>query len=320
MRTGLAAAIAAPLPQIVSAQDARPTRPVTLVCPYPAGGLGDSTARTLAKGLGELWKVPVVVDNKSGATGMIGAATVAKGPGDGTLLLCMLPEALSVAKALNAPLGFEVITDLQPVALSVVSGCVLGVNAKGRFRSYQDLVDHARANPGSLNFGVQGTGSAFHLAAERWALAENIRITTVPYKGGAPALTDLLGGQLDAMFLATSLGLPYFQSKQLRPVAIASRERIEDLRDVRTLIELGLPDFEVPITLGVFAPGATPQPRVQALNKDMRQVMHETEARTWMQKNLVSTTELSDVAFRERMVREIAVFTEVAARSNIKLS
>ena len=320
VRTGLAAALAAQLPGLARAQDFRPTKPVTMVCPYPAGGLGDATARTLAKGLAELWKQPVLVDNKSGATGMIGAATVAKGPGDGTLLLCMLPEALSVAKALNAPMGFDVQADLHPVALSVVSGCVLGVHAKSRFQTYQELVQYARANPGKLNFGVQGTGSAFHLGAERWALAEKIKITTVPYKGGAPALTDLLGGQLDAMFLATSLGLPYVRNEQLRPLAIATRDRIDEMREVRTLVEQGLTDFEVPITLGVFAPAATPAALVRTLNQDMRRVMHDPEARAWMQKSIVTTTDLTAEAFRERMAREIAVFTEVAARANIKLS
>jgi tripartite-type tricarboxylate transporter receptor subunit TctC len=320
VRAGLAAALTTQVAGRGHAQELKPSKTVTMVCPYPPGGLGDATARTLAKGLAERWKVPVLVDNKSGATGMIGAAQVAKGPGDGSLLLCMLPEALSVAKALNAPLGFDVQNDLHPVALSVVSGCVLGVNAKGRFRTYEDLVQHARSHPGTLNFGVQGTGSAFHLAAERWALAEKIQITSVPYKGGAPALTDLLGGQLDAMFLATSLGLPYFQNGQLRPVAIASRERVKDMPDIKTLAEHGLTDFEVPITLGVFAPAATPAALLQTLNRDMRAVMDDAEARAWMQKSIVSTTALSPAAFRERMAREIAVFTEVAARAKIKLS
>lgn len=320
VQTGLAAALVSQWPGMAVAQEVRHTRPVTLVCPYPPGGLGDATARTLAKGLSERWKVAVVVDNKSGATGMIGAANVAKGPGDGSLLLCMLPEALSVAKALNTPVGFDVQTDLHPVALSVVSGCVLAVNSKSRFQSYDDLLKHARSKPGALNFGVQGTGSAFHLGAERWALAERIKITSVPYKGGAPALTDLLGGELDAMFLATSLGLPYFHSGQLRPLAIATRDRIEEMRDVSTLIERGLQDFEVPITLGVFAPSATPPALVRAINSDLRAVMQEAEPRAWMKKNIVSTTELSPDAFRERMTREIAVFTEVATRANMKLS
>ncbi|MGC3987394.1 MAG: tripartite tricarboxylate transporter substrate binding protein [Pseudorhodoferax sp.] len=308
------------MPRIAFGQDHRPTKPVTMICPYPPGGLGDATARTVAKGLAERWKVPVLVDNKSGATGMIGAATVAKGPADGTVLLCMLPEALSVAKALNAPLGFDVQADLQPVALPVVSGCVLGVQAKSWFKTYQELVQHARANPGQLNFGVQGTGSAFHLAAERWAMAENVKITTVPYKGGAPALTDLLGGQLDAMFLATALGLPHFQSEQLRPLAIASRERIAELRDIRTLSELGLGDFDVPITLGIFAPASVPAAVVQSLNRQTRTVMQEPKAKAWMHKNLVVTTDLSEQGFRDRMACEIAVFTEVAARADIKLS
>lgn len=302
------------------AQAFNPKKSVTVLCPYPPGGLGDATARILSKGLSSLWNVPVLVDNKAGATGMIAAAMVARAAPDGSTLVCMLPEALSVAKALNTPIGFDVSTDLQPVALSVISGCVLAVNSKGRFQNYQQLVKFAAANPGSLNFGVQGSGSAFHLAMERWAIAEKIKVTAVPYKGGAPILTDLMGGQLDAMFLATSLGLPYFRAEQLRPVAIASRAPIAELPGVKTLIELGLPDFEVPITLGVLAPGATDPAVVRALNLDMRKVMDGADARAWMKTNVVTTTDLTPEAFRSRMAHEIGVFTDVAARANIKLN
>ena len=203
---------------------------------------------------------------------------------------------------------------------SSMSGCLLATNSKGRFQTYQELVKYAAANPGRLNFGVQGTGSAFHLAIERWAIAESIKVTVVPYKGVAPVLTDLLGGQLDAMFLATSLGLPYFANGQLRPLAVAGKDRIEELRDVKTLAEMGVPDFEVPITLGVLAPGGTDSMIVRALNHDMRKVMSSPEAREWMKKSVVTTTDLTPEVFRARMNREIAVFTEVAARANIKLT
>lgn len=319
LQTGLVAAIGAHLPGPSRAQAFQPPKSATMVCPYPPGGLGDATARIVARGLSDLWKVPVVVDNKSGATGMIGAASVVRGPGDGSVLLCMLPEALSVAKALNAPIDFDVQTDLQPVALPVVSGCVLGVNAQGRFATYQDLVAYARANPEKLNFGVQGIGSAFHLAAERWALAEGIRITTVPYRGGAPALLDLLGGSLDVMFLATSLGLPYFQDNRLRPLAVASLERIQQLGEVKTLNEMGLDKFDVPITLGVFAPKAAQPAVTGAVNRDIQTVMGHPDAQAWMKSNIVATTRLTPEDFRERMAREIAVFSEVAARANIRL-
>ncbi len=319
LRSALAAALAARLAAPASAQEFRPRKPVTMFCPYPPGGLGDATARTLSKGLAELWKVPVVIDTKAGASGMIAAAAVAKGPADGSLLLCMLPEALSVARALKAPVGFDVSADLAPVHLSVISGCLIAVNAKGRFQTYQDLVKYARDQPGKLNFGMQGTGSAFHLAMERWATAENIRITGIPYKGGAPIVTDLLGGQLDAMFIATSLGLPYFRGDQLRPLAVAGKDRIEELQGVRTVAELGLADFEVPITLGVFAPGATDPALVRALNADMRKVMADPESRAWMKRSVVTTPDLTPEAFRARMAREIQVFTEVAARTHIKL-
>lgn len=166
---------------------------------------------------------------------------------------------------------------------------------------------------------MQGTGSAFHLSAEQWAIAEQLRITAVPYKGGAPLLTDLLGGQLVAMFIATSLGLPYFRCNQLRPLAVAGKDRVDELAEVRTLKELSLPGFEVPITLGVFAPGNTPPALIRALNQDLRTVMATLQAREWMTQSLVTTSNLTARALKEQMARQIDAFTEVAARSNFKL-
>lgn len=313
-------AATAPAAGGVLANTFKPRTPVTMISAYPPGGLGDATARILAKGLAQRWGVPVPVENRTGASGMIAAASVAKGPADGSQLLCMLPEALSVAAALKAPLNFNAASDLQPVALSVISGCLLAVNTKGRFKSYGDMVAFARENPGRLNFGVQGTGSAFHLSVEHWALKEGIKVTAVPYKGGAPALTDLLGGQIDAMFLATSLGLPYFQGGQLLPLAVANLERLKDLPEVPTLHELGVKDFEVPITLGVLVSTATDRSIVQALNEDLRAVMHQPEAREWMTKNVVITTDLSADAFKARMKQEVSTFADVAERAGIKLS
>lgn len=302
------------------ATSASPPRSCTLVCPYPPGGLGDATARLLAKALGDRWKVPVVVDNRTGATGMIGAAAVAKGPADGSLLLCMLPEALSVAKALNMPLGFDPATDLKPVALCVISGCILATNALSRFATYEDMRDYARSHPAQLNFGIQGTGSAFHLAMERWALAENIRVTAVPYKGGSSIVTDLLGGQLDAMFMATSLGLPYVRDGKLRALAVASRSPIAELPGVRRLVDMGVKDFEVPFTLAVLGPSAMSDDAVQALNAELLAIMQSEETRAWMSRNVVTTPALSAPAFRARMLDEIRVFSDVVRRANIKLT
>jgi tripartite-type tricarboxylate transporter receptor subunit TctC len=314
-----ALAPAASFAQASAAPDFRPKKTVTLLCAYPAGALGDGTARFVAKGLSEMWGVPVVVENKTGAAGMIAAGDVAKGPTDGTMLLCLIPEALTVARALNAPLGFDG-EALRPIAYPAISACVLVTNAKSNYASYADLKAYALANPGQLNFGIQGTGSAFHLAMERWAFAEGIKANAIPYRGGAPALTDLLAGQIDAMFVATSLGLPYIRDGRLRALAATTTGRIAELGDVRTLAEMGVAGFDLSVTIGILASSGTPDTVADAINADIRKVMRTAEARQWMAQNVVGFSEADPTALRRRMREEVQSYGEIARRANIKLS
>lgn len=304
----------------VLAQATQPSRPVTILCAYPAGALGDSTARIVARGLAERWGVPVVVENKTGAAGMIAASEVARARGDGTLLLCMIPEALSVAKALDAPMSFDPLQVLAPVAEPAVSACVLATNAAGRFKDYGELKAFAKANPGRLNFGIQGTGSAFHLAVERWARIEGIEVNAVPYRGGAPIMTDLLAGRLDAMFVATSLGMPGFQGGRLRPLAVTTALRISQLPEVQTLRELGVQEFDLTVTIGLLASASTPAAMLLQMNQDVRQVMRTASARRWMQDNAVESGELEPAALSHRMQIQVQDFGDIAKRANIKLS
>lgn len=302
------------------AQDLRPRRPVNIVCAYPAGALGDGTARTVAKGLAELWGIPVVVENKTGAAGMIAAAEISRGPVDGTQLLCMIPEALTVAKALKAPLVFDPEVTLRPVAYPAISACVLVTHAKSPFVTYADLKSYAMANPGKLNFGIQGTGSAFHLAMERWAHAEGIRVNAIPYRGGAPALTDLLAGQIDVMFVATSLGLPYLKDDRARALAVTTRARVSELPQLNTLQELGVAGFDLSVTLGILASAGTPATLMLALNQDIRKVMQTQTARAWMAQNAVMSSDADPATLQRQMAQEIQVFSDVARRANIKLA
>jgi len=317
---GTLAALGSMAPKLARAQQYKPAGPVTMICAYPAGALGDGTARIVAKGLSEAWGVPVPVENKTGAAGMIAAGQVAKGPADGTTLLCMIPEALSVATALDVPLGFDVLADLQPIAIPVVSACILAVNGQSRFKTYDDLIAYARQHPGELSFGIQGTGSAFHLAMQRWATAEGISVTPVPYRGGAAVLTDLLGGQIDAMFLATSLGLPYFKDGRLRPLAATSSSRIAALPDLKTLAEQGVKGYDLSVSIGILAQGKTDASMAGALNQACRNAMMTAEARAWMEHNFVTTSGLSSAQLKERMANEVAEFKDIAKRANIRLS
>ncbi len=315
-----AATAAGAWPGIANAKPFVPANPANMICAYPSGALGDGTARIVAKGLSEIWNIPLPVENKTGASGMIAAAQVAKGAADGSTLLCMIPEALSVAQALQVPMGFDVLRDLKPIAVPVVSACILAVNSKTAYQSYGDLISFAKKNPGKVSFGIQGTGTAFHLAMVRWAMAEGIDVTPIPYRGGATALTDLLGGQIDAMFLATSLGLPYFQDGRLRALAATSKQGIAALPDLKTLHQLGVTDYELNVNIGILAQGSTDTRTADALNQACEQAMQTADARAWMQNNHVVASGLSSSALQERMAREVADFTELAARANIRLS
>ena len=176
-----------------------PAKAVTFIIPYPPGGLGDAACRRLALRLSDIWKVPVPVENKPGAAGLLGAGIVAKAPADGYTLMYTIPETLSITKAARQNPGFDPVGDFQPIPLSVLSSVVLTVPADSPHKTFKDFIDYAKKNPGKLNFGIQGTGSGFHLALEALKAAAAVDIIAVPYKGAAPAMIDLLGGRLDAM-------------------------------------------------------------------------------------------------------------------------
>ena len=180
----LGALALASLPLPAQVQQEFPSKAVTIILSYPPGGLGDSSARRLAQRLSEMWKVPVLVDSKPGAAGLLGAGIVAKAPADGHTILYIIPETLSVTKALGRTVaGFDPINDLQPVAITALSSTVLAVPFDSPHKTFKDLIEFARRNPGKLSFGIQGIGSAYHLAFEQLKAMSGTEITPVPYKG-----------------------------------------------------------------------------------------------------------------------------------------
>lgn len=286
-----------------------PDRAVTIHLGYPPGGLGDSASRKMAQRLSEIWKVPVVVANKPGAAGLLAASIVATGPADGYNLLYIIPETLSVTKALRRPSpGFDPIDDLQPVALTALSSTVLAVPFDSPHRSFKDLIEFARKNPGKLNFGIQGIGSAYHLSMENLKTMAGADITMVSYKGVGLAITDLLAGRLDGMVFTTSVAIPHLEARKLRVLAIASGERIAQLPGVPTIAESGFPGYDVSVGLSVMVRAGTPRPIVDKLSADIRQVMNEPDMVKWLATVSTVTTNLSPDEFRERMQREMAGF------------
>ncbi len=253
-----------------------PDKPIKLVVPYPAGGNADTTARLLATQLGERLGQQVVVDNRPGGSGTIGAAAVAKAAPDGYTLL-LDATAFTVNPSLFAKLPFDAGKDFAPISLVTQVPLLLVVPAASPFKTMADVVAAARSKPGQLTYASAGNGGAQHLAGELFKQGAKVSATHIPYRGGAPALTDLIGGQVDLMFSATTASGPFVKSGKLRALAITSAQRTEGWTQVPTVAESGLPRFQVNEWNGLFAPAGTPQPILQRLEAETRAIVASAE-------------------------------------------
>jgi tripartite-type tricarboxylate transporter receptor subunit TctC len=245
----------------VSAASAQewPARPVRIVVPFPPGGSADLLPRAVSEKLAERWGQPVIVENRPGAAGNIGADIVFRSEPDGYTLLSAPPPPLVINRLLYPKLSYD---STQFVPISVIGAIpnVLLVHPKLGVNSVEELISLARSNPGKLNYASQGSGTTSHLTAELFkSMAGGLRITHIPYKGTAPALTDLLGGQVDMMFDNLGVSLPHVRSGKLKALAVASRKRFAALPGVPALAEV-LPGFESLAWFGVVAPPGTPAP------------------------------------------------------------
>ncbi len=248
-----------------------PDKPIRLVVPYPAGGAADNTARILAQELGERLKQQILVDNRPGASGTIGAAFVAKAPADGYTLL-LDATSYTVNPSLYHKLPYNPEKELVPVSQIMQVPLLMVVPASSRFNSVADVVKAAAAQPG-MAYASAGNGGAQHLAAELFAQKYKLQMTHVPYKGGAPALTDLIGGQLDLMFSATTASGTFVKGGKLKALAITSAKRQDAWPQVPTMAESGAKGFEVYEWNGLFAPAGTPRAVLDRLEAETRAVV-----------------------------------------------
>ena len=258
---------------VVVAQ-AWPSKPIKLVVSYPPGGTVDAVARVIAPRLSERLKQPVVVDNRVGAGGAIGGDVVAKATGDGyTLLLDASNHAQN--PALRSKMPFDTLRDLTPVSLLVKVPNVLVVNPSTSYRSVKDLLAQAKAKPGEINFASSGNGSAQHLAGELFQTMGAVKMTHVAYKGGGPALTDVMAGQVPVFFASLASSLPYIQSDKLRAIAVTGKARSPVLPQLPTVAESGLPGYEVYEWNAIFAPRGTPPAVTERLSTELAAVVQE---------------------------------------------
>ena len=264
---------------VATAQEAYPSRPVRIVVPYVAGGNADIFGRTLAQKLGEVFRQSFVVENKPGANGGIGTDFVAKSAPDGATLLATASGPIVVNPVLYAKVPYDSLKDFAPVAQCAVYQYVLVTLASSPIRNIPDLVAAARAKPGAVSYGSTGVGGGNHLAGELLALSTGTQLTHVPYKGSAPALADLLGGQLTFMFDTVITSVPHIRSGKLRAFAVSSGKRASSLPDVPTMQEAGIKGFDISQWNGILAPAGTPRPIVDRLNAEIVKAMHAPEVR-----------------------------------------
>lgn len=262
---------AAALPATVAAQTF-PDKPIKLVVNFPPGGAADVIGRAVAGAMGESLKQQVVVENKPGANGNIGAEQVAKSPADGYTLLMSSGGAMTVNPFIYKQMPFDAEKDLQPVASVARVLVYLTVHPTLPVNSVAEFVAYAKANPGKLSYGSAGQGSSPHLAGEMFARQAGFQATHVPYRGAAPALTDLLAGQVHFMF-DPGPGLKHAAEGKLRLLAVGSPRRASQLPNTPTLDESGYPGFDADTVFGIYAPGATPAPLVARLHDEVNRAL-----------------------------------------------
>ncbi len=269
-------------PAVVQAQAAGyPSQPVTFIVPYAAGGSSDTRSRQLAQRMGEILGTTVVVENKPGASGNIGTNMVARAKPDGYTIGLGNFAPMAVNKSLYGDtLAFDPKTDIQPIALIERGAMVLAVNAKVPYKTAPDLVDYAKAHPDQLNYASTGAGGASHLVSELFKNNAGFEATHVPYRGGAPAVNDLIGGNVDMYLELASLFIPHLGAGEprIRALAVASDQRLKALPDLPTFKELGI-DLVASNWFGVIAPAGVSQDIVQKLNEAVNEALNAQEYR-----------------------------------------
>lgn len=256
-----------------------PTKPVRWIVPFPPGGAMDAIARTLGDKLSKSLGQPFVVENRPGAGGNIGAEYVAKAPADGSTIM-ITSIGMATNKFLYPRLPYDPVKDFAPVSLLAVVPNVLVTNStQPNVKTVSDVIAAAKAQPGKLTFASAGNGTSIHLAGEMFTALAHVEMLHIPYKGSGPAVTDLIGGQVNYMFDSVTSSKPHIMAGKLRPIAVTTAKRSSALPNVPTIAEAGLPGYEVSPWFAVFAPAGTPKPVVVKLNAALVQAMKQPDVK-----------------------------------------
>ena len=301
------------------AQDKYPSRPIRLVVPFATAGVTDTSARIVAEKLSQELGQQVVVDNKPGAAGNIGTQMVANAEPDGYTLLLAYDGTLVINPSVYAKVPFDPVKDFAPIGKIGDAVLIVVVNPKVQATNLAELQSVAKATPGGLSYGSAGTGATTHIAGEMLKQRTGMPLVHVPYKGGGQAMGDVVSGVLPMNFTAVAGAMPFIQSKQLRPIAVASRQRVASLPDVPTFIESGLKDFEINSWVGISAPAKTPQPIITRLNLALNKVLATPEMRERLAKLGIVAQPGTPAAFGQEIVRDLAKNKAIVKAADIRI-
>lgn len=299
---------------------AYPDRPIKLIVPYPPGGATDVIGRILAKNLGESLGQQVLVENRGGAGGNIGAEAVAKANPDGyTLLMGAVTSHSTMATLEKGKLRYDLLKDFTPVMIVGSVPLVVVVNPNVPVRTLKGLVDYAKANPDILNYASSGAGAPQRMGAEIFQKEAGIKITHVPYKGSGPAMTDLVAGQVNMMVETVPAALPFITAGQLRPLAVTTAKRISMLPDVPTTAESGMPALEVSSTFGILAPVGTPVAIIDQLNSAIAKLLVNPEVKeAFLKQGVYAATPTKPKQSAELLAAEVKRWEKVIKEADIK--
>jgi tripartite-type tricarboxylate transporter receptor subunit TctC len=312
---GLVAATMLAVPAL--AQLKYPSKPVTIIVPYPPGGSNDTFARELGKKLSDAWKIPVIVDNRPGAGGNIGAMAVSKAAPDG-YTLCLLSSSFTTNAAIQPNLPFDPVNGFAPVGMVAKGPMILSVAQHVPAKTTLELFDYARKNPGKLNFASSGQGSTNHFATELLMEAAHIQMTHVPYKGMNPAVTDIIGGHVDVLIASAPSIYQQVKAGKIRGIGVTSKGPSTVVPDMAPIASMGVPNYSFELWWGVLAPHGTPPEIVEKVNADMNKILTTPEMKEVFLREGAEPAVMTPAQFSKTIRDEIEGWKQVAKRANIK--
>jgi tripartite-type tricarboxylate transporter receptor subunit TctC len=313
--TAVVLSVCAGLPA-ASAAEKFPERPIRWIVPFPPGGSNDVLSRYVGIKLSERIKEQVVIDNRAGANGIIGTDLASHATPDGYTIL--MASTSYIMNAAVRKLPYDVLKSFDPIA-SIGSAPNSIIVYPGFVKSIKELVERAKAKPGSINYASTGVGGFNHFGGELFNKVANIKMTMVPYKGGGPAMTDVMAGQVPVMFSSVTQMLPHARSGKLRPLAVGSSKRVAALPDVPTVIESGFPGYEVYVWWGIVAPAGVPAATMNALKREIGAVLASDDTRKFLSHESAEPKPMEPAAIRKMIADDVKKWKSVAASAKIKV-